>query len=123
MAERAFMSHSDLVPLSGMIKNDAQACQMANEKINKNENRYDIISKEFLTSIKLKMVKNTEKLSKLETAIVRKEKPRMLKNLEIVEAMYKEALFLKVFPLKDPLDGIEVDLRIARIINSVSKTP
>ncbi len=69
------------------------------------------------------MVKNTEKLSKLETAIVRKEKPRLLKNLEIVEAMYKEALSLKVFPLKDPLDGIEVDLRIARIINSVSKTP
>ena len=96
---------------------------MVNEKINKNENRYDIISKEFLTPIKLKMVKNTKKLSKLETAIARKEKPRLLKNLEIVEAMYKEALSLNVFPLKDPLAGIEVDLRIARIINSVSETP
>jgi len=68
------------------------------------------------------MVRNKEKLSKLEAAIIRKEKPRLLKNLEIVEAMYKEALLLKVFPLKDPLAGIEVDLRIARIINSVSET-
>jgi len=68
------------------------------------------------------MVKNAEKLSELETAIVRKEKPRLFKNLEIVEAMYKEAFSLKVFPLKDPLNGIEVDLRIARIINSVSDT-
>lgn len=69
------------------------------------------------------MVKNVEKLSQLEMAIIRKEKPSLLKNLKIVEAMYKEALSLKVFPLKDPLDGIEVDLRIARIINSVSATP
>jgi hypothetical protein len=75
----------------------------------------------FLTSTK--MVKNVEKLSQLEMAIIRKEKPSLLKNLKIVEAMYKEALSLKVFPLKDPLDGIEVDLRIARIINSVSETP
>jgi hypothetical protein len=95
---------------------------MVNEKINKNENRYDIINKEFLASIKLKMVKNAGKLSELETAIIRKEKPRLLKNLRVVEAMHKEALFLKVFPLKDPLAGIEVDLRIARIINSVSET-
>lgn len=66
------------------------------------------------------MVRNAEKLGRLETAIIRKEKPSLFKNLKIVEAMYKEALSLKVFPLKDPLDGIEVDLRIARIINSVS---
>jgi hypothetical protein len=68
------------------------------------------------------MVKNAGKLSELERAIIRKEKPRLLKNLEIVEAMYKEALSLKVFPLKDPLAGIEVDMRIARIINGVSET-
>ena len=95
---------------------------MVNEKINKNENRYAIINQEFLTSIKLKMVKNAGKLSELETALIRKEKPRLLKNLKIVEAMHKEALSLKVFPLKDPLAGIEVDLRIARIINGVSET-
>lgn len=65
------------------------------------------------------MVKNAGKLIQLEKAIIRKEKPSLFKNLKIVEAMYHEARSLKVFPLKDPLDGIEVDLRIARIINSV----
>jgi hypothetical protein len=33
--------------------------------------------------------------------------------------MYREAVALKVFPPADPLEGIEVDIKIARIINSV----
>jgi hypothetical protein len=69
------------------------------------------------------MVKNPERLKKLEKAIIRKEKPDFFKNLRQVEAMYKEALSLGAFPAKNPLAGIEADLRIARVVNSVSKTP
>jgi hypothetical protein len=39
----------------------------------------------------------------------------------MVEALYKEAVALGAFPLKDSLEGLEVDIRIAKVINSVSK--
>ena len=39
-----------------------------------------------------------------------------------MEALYQEAVALGVFPLKDPLDGLEVDIRIAKVVNHVSKT-
>jgi hypothetical protein len=39
--------------------------------------------------------------------------------MEIFEGMYKEAVYLKAIPLKDPLDGIEVDIKIARVSNGV----
>lgn len=68
------------------------------------------------------MAANKERLEKFETEIIKKEKPDFFKNLKIIEAMYQEAVSLKVIPLKDPLDGIEVDLKIAKVINSVSET-
>lgn len=40
-------------------------------------------------------------------------------NLRILEEMLEEAIHLKILPLKKPLDGIDVDVRIARVINSV----
>ena len=43
------------------------------------------------------------------------------KKFKILEALYKEAVALGVFPLKDSLEGLEVDIRIAKVINSVSK--
>jgi hypothetical protein len=35
--------------------------------------------------------------------------------------MWKEAVALGAFPPKDPLEGIEVDINIAKILNSCSK--
>ena len=35
----------------------------------------------------------------------------------IVEALYREACLLGALPLKDPLEGIEVDIRVAKVIN------
>jgi len=40
-----------------------------------------------------------------------------------VEALYAEAVYLGIFSRLDPLDGLEVDIRIAKVINNVSKTP
>jgi len=34
--------------------------------------------------------------------------------------MYDEAVALGVIPMKDPLDGLEVDLKIAKVVNCVS---
>lgn len=37
--------------------------------------------------------------------------------------MYREAVSLGIIPLKDPLEGVEIDIKIAEVINSVSSTP
>jgi len=66
------------------------------------------------------MIKNREELQKFENEIIRKEKVNVLKNFRLVDAMYKEAVSLGVFPMKDALAGLEVDLKIAKVINSVS---
>jgi hypothetical protein len=57
---------------------------------------------------------------KFEIEFLKKEKAEMVRNFQIVGALYDEAVTLEVIPLKNPLDGIEVDLRIAKVINSVS---
>ena len=66
------------------------------------------------------MIMNNE-FRKFEIEILRKEKLDTRKKFKIVEALYKEAVALGVFPLKDSLEGLEVDIRIAKVINSVSK--
>ena len=37
----------------------------------------------------------------------------------IVEALYREACLLETLPLKDPLEGTDVDVHLAKVINSV----
>ena len=64
----------------------------------------------------------TKEFREFELAFLKKAKTDVRRNFQIVEALYKEAVALGVIPLKDPLDGLDVDLRIARVINSVSKT-
>jgi len=58
---------------------------------------------------------------RFEIEIMRNEKLDVKKKFKILEALYKEAVALGVFPLKDSLEGLEVDIRIAKVINSVSK--
>ena len=42
--------------------------------------------------------------------------------LKLFEAMWQEGMDLGVLPPKDPMEGIEVDIRIARILNACSKS-
>ena len=58
-------------------------------------------------------------LLKFERNLVRKEKVDYGRNFRIVDALYNEAVALDIFPLRNPLDGIEVDLKIAKVVNSV----
>ena len=66
------------------------------------------------------MIMNNE-FRRFEIEILRNEKLDVKKKFKIVEALYREAVALGVFPLKDSLEGLEVDIRIAKVINSVSK--
>lgn len=43
-------------------------------------------------------------------------------NLRIANALLKEAWALGVFPLKDPLEGIEIDIEYARVVRVRNST-
>ena len=58
-------------------------------------------------------------LQKFELDFLKKDKGDIVRNFHIVEALYQEAVTLGVIPFKNPLDGIEVDLKIARAVNNV----
>ncbi|MFQ5584989.1 MAG: hypothetical protein ACE5GL_11185 [Calditrichia bacterium] len=68
------------------------------------------------------MIKNPSKIEKFERQIITEQKPDFYKNLATVEEMYQETRNPEIFG-KDPLDGLEVDIKIARILNYVGKTP
>lgn len=65
------------------------------------------------------MIKDQRLLAEFEDSELRKEEPDYPRALRVFEAMWKEAMLLRVLPLKDPLEGIEVDIKIARILNDV----
>lgn len=67
------------------------------------------------------MIRNTE-LKQFEMEFMRRGKLDVVRNFQIEEALYQEAVSLGIIPLKNPLDGLEVDIKIARTINRVSKT-
>jgi hypothetical protein len=68
------------------------------------------------------MVRNPEKYEQFERGLIAGKKPDYAQNLRIAEALYEEAVHLGIWPPKDPLEGIEVSIRIARILNSVRST-
>jgi len=65
------------------------------------------------------MIKNPDLLKSLNDRIKKAEHPDIEKNFLILDSLYEEALYLGVFPLKDPLYGIEVNIKIAKVLNSV----
>ena len=69
--------------------------------------------------VKRKDVRKRRELLKFENDFLREEKVDSVRNFHIVEALYKEAVTLGVIPLKNHLDGIQVDLKIAKVVNSV----
>lgn len=61
-------------------------------------------------------------LRTLEDELIRAERADLEQNFKILDALYEEARTLGIFPLKDPLEDIEVEIRIAKAIN-VQATP
>lgn len=69
-----------------------------------------------------KLIKNAEAVRELEKAILRQELPDYSRNIRLIEALYREAVLLGAFPPRDRLSGLDIDIKIARVINSVPKT-
>ena len=65
------------------------------------------------------MIKNPELLADFEQEEMKREKPDYVSALRLFEGMWQEGMALGVLPLQDPLEGIEVDIRIARMLNDV----
>jgi len=66
------------------------------------------------------MIKRVRELEAFERELIAGERVDVERNFRLVEAMYDEAVALGAFPPKDPLEGIEVDIRVARVVNAVS---
>lgn len=62
------------------------------------------------------MFMNRRMVQEFEDALLRSEPPDYFRNLRIVEALLAEARALGVLPLRNPLDGIDVDIRVAEVM-------
>jgi hypothetical protein len=63
------------------------------------------------------MIRKPELVAAFEKSQIRQEPVDYVRNLRIVEGLYHEARQLNALPLKNPLDGIDVDIHLARVIN------
>ena len=65
------------------------------------------------------MIKDAKLLAEFNDEQLKEERLDYATALRMLDAMWDEGRKLGVLPLKDPLDGIEVDIRIAKILNDV----
>ncbi len=66
------------------------------------------------------MIKNKLKLKKFYEKLIEEENISHKQALAIYEAMHAEAVSLGIINSENILDGLEVDLRIARAINGLT---
>ncbi len=64
------------------------------------------------------MVKNFKILDELKHNEIKTQRLTYFRALEIFEAMWREALTLGALPLKDFMEDVEVDIKVAKILNS-----
>ena len=69
------------------------------------------------------MIKNPERLEKFQNSLYKNEGPfPFTHSLKIFTSMWNQGLKLGVLPPKEPLEGIETDIRIAGVLNSCLKS-
>ncbi len=70
------------------------------------------------------MIKNPEILENFESDFLR-NRGRLSheQSRKLFASMWREGVALGVLPPADPLEGIEVDIRVARILNSCLTKP
>lgn len=63
------------------------------------------------------MVRNPEQLEARPHGLASQDVPDLALNLRWVEELRRPAVELGLWPPKDPLEGLEVDTRVARALN------
>lgn len=64
------------------------------------------------------MIRNSRLVEELEKRFVAKHKLTYKQALKLFESMWEEADYFGVLRSEDPLEGIEVDIRIAKALNT-----
>ena len=68
------------------------------------------------------MVKNPDLVKKIEYAFIKEKGKLSFEHaLKLFTSMWHEGINLGVLPPKEPLEGIDVDIKIAKVINSCLK--
>ena len=70
----------------------------------------------------IKMIKNFEMVNIFEAEFIKNQgKLSHDQSMKLFTAMWHEAVTLGVIPPREPLEGIEVDIKIAKVLNSCLK--
>jgi hypothetical protein len=64
------------------------------------------------------MKENQEIIEKMEEEYLSKESLDFGRSMRIFEELWKEGMERGVLPPGDPMEGIEVDIKMARVINA-----
>ncbi|MEJ5362076.1 MAG: hypothetical protein WBK20_10590 [Spirochaetota bacterium] len=67
------------------------------------------------------MIKNIKLLEKFEKDFMHKHPLSYDESLELLDGMWELGMSLGVLPPNDPLEGIEVDICVAEILNCLKK--
>lgn len=65
------------------------------------------------------MITNIKIWEEFEKNLLRNSKPDYQKNLKIFQQLYEESKLLKVFPPKNPLEGFESEINIAKVLKKI----
>ena len=65
------------------------------------------------------MIKNVKEWEEFENKIIAESKVDFHKNLKIFQQLLNLAVKFKALPYKDPLEGLEIDIKIAKVINGI----
>jgi hypothetical protein len=79
-------------------------------------NKTLLLAKTKAGEIKMISRLHNELWEKFEREQIAAESPDYQRNLRYFEGLYREAQLLGVLPGADPLEGIEVDIRIAEVL-------
>lgn len=63
------------------------------------------------------MIKDIGFYRRFEDSQLEKDKSNFKKKMRIYEELWKEGKEMGVFPLTDPLEGIEEDIKLAELLN------
>jgi len=69
------------------------------------------------------MIRDVHALRRFEDNLLEKgPQPSFPEALQLFEAMWNEGIALGTLPLSDPLEGIEVDIELARVLNCLKNS-
>ncbi|MBE0426530.1 MAG: hypothetical protein IBX72_07770 [Nitrospirae bacterium] len=67
------------------------------------------------------MIKNVHLIENMEKKFISEQRLSYKQSLQIFESMWNEGVKLGVLPPGEPSEGIEVDIKIAKVLNSCLK--